>query len=363
MYIFAAFFSEMHFMRNFYRNLFLITLLFSHFFLFGNTEKSSEEKDFDPKELILEHIGDAHEWHLFTTKDENGHEHHYSIPLPIIVYDGSLKVFMSNQIAHGHSHEGYTLKHGKLVNLEGKKAATLFGLFGNEPLFYDFSITKNVASLLISLILIVWIFTTMARSYKGGIAPPKGIAKFLEPVVIYVRDEIALPNIGEKKYMKFVPYLLTLFFFIWFNNLLGLIPIFPGGANLTGNISVTMVLALLTLIIVNVNGNKEYWRHILLPPVPKVLWVIMIPVEIIGIFTKPFALMMRLFANITAGHIMIISIISLIFIFKHHLFGSPLLLTFFVSLLEILVTLLQAYIFTILTALFIGQAVAEHEHH
>jgi F-type H+-transporting ATPase subunit a len=200
----------------------------------------------------------------------------------------------------------------------------------------------------------------MAGAYKkNGIAAPKGKQSFLEPLVMFVRDEIARPNIGAKA-DKFLPFLLTIFFFIWINNLLGLLPI---GANLTGNIAVTLTLAIITFVVVNVNGNASYWKHILMPPVPWWLYPIMIPVELIGIFSKPFALMVRLFANITAGHIVVISLVSLIFIFKSMAI-APVSVAFalFIDVLELLVAFLQAFIFTMLTALFIGSAIEEHHH-
>ncbi|MEZ4916103.1 MAG: F0F1 ATP synthase subunit A [Chitinophagales bacterium] len=183
----------------------------------------------------------------------------------------------------------------------------------------------------------------------------------LEPIVLFVKEDIAIPNIGEKKYAKFLPYLLTVFFFIWINNLFGLVPFFPGSANLTGNIALTFVLALFTLVITNINGNKYYWGHIFNPPVPGPLKILMIPIELIGVLTKPFALMIRLFANISAGHILILSLISLIFIFKSF-FVAPISIAFvlFMSVLELLVAALQAYIFTLLSALFIGIALEEH---
>ena len=205
----------------------------------------------------------------------------------------------------------------------------------------------------------------MARFYKkqDGHSSPKGVASFMEPIVVFVRDEIAKNNIG-RHYNRFVPLLLTFFFFIWINNVLGLIPIFPGGANLTGNIAVTMVLALVVMVVTNLNGNKNYWSHIFwMPGVPVAVKPLLAVVEFIGIFTKPFSLMIRLFANITAGHIIVLSLISLIFIFETVLVSPvSVLLTLFISVLEILVTALQAYIFTLLTALYIGAALQEHHH-
>ncbi|MCL4141387.1 UNVERIFIED_CONTAM: hypothetical protein GTU68_020516 [Idotea baltica] len=272
---------------------------------------------------------------------------------------------MSSKIAHHHEHAGYTLDHSKLISTTGLQKATLVDLFkGLEGKFIDLSISKNVAGILVSILVLLLVFRATSKSYKKNNGVPKGIAGFIEPVILFIRDEVALPNIGEKNTPKFLPLLLTIFFFIWVNNLLGLIPFFPGGANVTGNIAVTMVLAIITFIVVNINGNKNYWGHVFSPPgVPAWLLPIMIPVELLGLFTKPFALMMRLFANITAGHIMILSLMSLIFIFKSYAIApASVALALFISVLELLVAALQAYIFTVLTALFIGMSVAE-EHH
>ena len=249
------------------------------------------------------------------------------------------------------------------MNKEGLEKAQIPDLFkGTEKVFYDLSVTKNVFALFISVLIISGLFISMANSYKRSLVPT-GVARFFEPVVLLIRDGIAIPNIGSKHYKKFMPFLLSIFFFIWLNNLLGLVPFFPGGANLTGNIAVTLVLSLFTLFTILLNANKDYWKHIFWPPVPFLLKPIMIPLEIIGIFTKPFSLTMRLMANITAGHIMILSIISLIFIFKNAALGVVSVpLALFVSILELLVAALQAYIFTILSALYIGIAVAEHGH-
>lgn len=217
--------------------------------------------------------------------------------------------------------------------------------------------------MLIAVLLIFVVFFSVAASYKTrkGQAP-KGLQSLIEPIIVYLRDDVIIPNIGEKKYKKYFPYLICLFFFIWFNNLLGLI---PTGANASGNIAFTMTLAVLTLIITNVSGNADYWKHIFWTPgVPLPLRVIMLPVELLGIFTKPFALMIRLFANITAGHIIILSLLSFIFIFKNALVGLPVVpVMVAMTCMELFVALLQAYIFTLLTSLFIGLAVEEHEHH
>ena len=210
----------------------------------------------------------------------------------------------------------------------------------------------------VSLVLLLLMFGSAGRSARKNPGSPRGLLAFLEPIVVFIREDVIIPNVGEGKYKPYVPYLITVFFFIFFNNLLGLI---PGGANVTGNIAVTLVLSVFTMLVTNFSGNKNYWKHIFLPPVPKLLYPIMVPVEVLGIITKPFALMIRLFANITAGHIIILSLISLIFVFKS-IFIAPVSVGFvlFMNTLELLVALLQAYIFTLLSALFIGQAIQEH---
>jgi F-type H+-transporting ATPase subunit a len=349
--------------------LFLLFLTFNSFAMqeieaektIIDIEKGHEahEEKFDPTVAILEHIGDSHGWHLWG---------HTSIPLPVILFTPQgLDVFMSSNLFDEHhkptafatNKNTYFLEEGhiKVLTPDGQV---------NEELsskVYDFSITKNVAALFISVILILIIFSSVAGSYKkrAGMAP-KGLQSWIEPIIIFVRDDIARPNIGYK-FEKFMPLLLTVFFFIWFNNLMGLVPIFPGSANVTGNIAVTMVLSAIILVVVNINGNKYYWAHIFKPDVPFWLLPIMWIVEIIGIFSKPFALMIRLFANITAGHIIVLSLISLIFIFKT-LAMAPVSVAFviFMDVLELLVAFLQAFIFTMLAALFIGMAVEEHHH-
>lgn len=315
--------------------------------------KHGEEK-FEPTKVIMEHIADSHMWHLWG---------HTSLPLPVILYTANgLEVFSSGHFHHGeHDYNGkynnYRLEedHIKVVGADGKIDEEA------SKSVLDFSITKNVAAMFVAIFVILVIFISVAASYRKRVGKaPKGLQSFMEPIIVFVRDDIAKPNIGHK-YAKFMPYLLTTFFFILFNNLFGLIPIFPGGANVTGNIALTFVMALGTLIIVNINGNKYYWKHIFKPDVPFWLYPIMIPVELIGIISKPFALMVRLFANITAGHIIVLSLISLIFIFET-LAIAPVSVAFvlFMDVLELLVAFLQAFIFTLLTALFIGMAVEEH---
>jgi len=325
-------------------------------------EQHEATEEFDPASFILDHIADSHEWHIYTDK----HDHHHSIYLPVIVYtrEKGLSVFSSKHLAHGHVHNGYIIlaegdNKGRIAEVDGEGHI----IEGSFPL--DLSITKNVTAMMIAALILLWLFIALARSYKKtGISEPKGIQGFLEPLVLFIRDDIAIPNIGEAKYEKYMPYLLTAFFFILINNLLGLVPILPGGANVTGNIGVTLVLALFTFFITQFSGNKQYWGHIFnTPGVPFWLKPIMIPVELIGIISKPFALMVRLFANITAGHIIVLSLVSLIFIFKS-LAVAPVSILFvlFMDCLELLVAFLQAYVFTLLSALFIGLAVVE-EHH
>jgi F-type H+-transporting ATPase subunit a len=308
----------------------------------AHTEEAAKE-DFRPGDMILHHIGDSHEWHWFST-DNN----HFTTYLPVIAFrpGKGMSVFSSRNLAEGKVYDGLKLEHEKLESEDGSKV-------------YDFSITKNVASLMLSAAVLLLVFTAVARGYaKRGTGAPRGIQSFFEPVIVFIRDEVAKKSIGPK-YERYMPYLLTVFFFIWFNNLMGLL---PGAANLTGNIAVTLTMAVITLLVTLFSSNKNYWHHIFATPgVPKALLPIMIPVEIIGIFVKPFSLMVRLFANITAGHIVILSFISLIFIFKS-VAVSPVSIAFglFINMLELLVAILQAYIFTLLTAMYIGGAVEEH---
>jgi len=332
------------------------------------------EADFDAAALIMHHIADSHEFHAWG-EGEKG----FTLPLPVILWtDNGLVSFLSSAFHHDDAGKHVVEQKGqRFVKVHDKiyyanEGADDHGAYvthgaehaieNRQPL--DFSITKNVFSLLMSAFFLLLLFIPAARSYGRSGGVPKGLAGFLEPLVLFVRDDIARPNIGEHRYAKFMPYLLTAFFFIWINNLIGLIPIFPFSANLTGNIAVTFTLAFFTLIITNVSANKGYWKHIFLPHVPLWLYPIMVPVEIIGILSKPFALMIRLFANISAGHIIILSLVSLIFIFKSVAI-SPVSVAFvlFMNFIELLVAALQAYIFTLLSALFIGLAHVEEEAH
>lgn len=322
---------------------------------YASEDKGHEEEEFNAAEMILHHVLDDYSFHFADWKDAEGKEHVLELPLPIIlITDGNLDVFMSSEFHHGHStvkrgDREYKLSHGHIEELSGK-----------HPL--DFSLTKNATSLFISMVLLLIVFNAVGKGYKTRKGQsPKGIQSFFEPIIIFIRDEVAKPTIGPK-YEKFLPYILCVFFFIWFNNVLGL---FPGAANASGNIAFTMTLAAFTFILTTVNGNKDYWKHIFATPgVPKPLLVIMMPVEILGMFTKPIALMLRLFANITAGHISILSFITLSFILKSAAIGAAAgLLIVPLYFLELFVAILQAYIFSILSGLFIGMAVADHDHH
>jgi F-type H+-transporting ATPase subunit a len=314
----------------------------------GEGAESAEKPALNVSDLILHHVVDDHVWHLW--------DHGGTIYLPIIVYSAEkgLDIFSSHHFYDDHhnliEYDGYKLDHGHIVLTSTGKAVL------------DLSITKNVAMLFINATLMVLVFLSVAKAYKknNGKAP-KGLQSFLEPVIVFVRDEVVKPSIGHR-YEKYMPYMLTLFFFILFGNLLGLL---PGAGNLTGNIAVTLTLAVLTFIITNVKGNKAYWSHIFWTPgVPLYLRWVILPVEIIGIFTKPFALTIRLFVAITAGHIVLLSLISLAFIFESLTVGFvSSLIVLFINLIELLVAGIQAYVFTLFSSLYIGMATAEHEHH
>ena len=334
--------------------------------------ESHEEDAFNVSEFIMHHVGDAHEWHLWGPSHGGT-----SIYLPIILIDGDMKMFSSKHFYHGESAghgkheymkgvgpaEGYAMLHEKIYKLDEHGALHFEGDHPHNAKPLNFSITKNVVSLFMTFFIVILLMFSSARFYKkNGAVAPRGIAKFTEPIILFVRDDIAKANIGEKKYKRYMPYLLTIFFFIWISNLLGLIPVL--GANLTGNIAVTAFLAMCTLLITVFSGNKNYWGHIFATPgVPKALLPIMIPIEVVGIFTKPFALMIRLFANITAGHIIILALISIVFINQNAGWGVlSVIMALFISILELLVAFLQAYLFAMLSALFIGMAVEEAHH-
>ena len=321
--------------------------------------QSSKEEGFNPTPQILHHIADSYEWHLWGN---------LSIPLPVILYsEGNWDIFMSSGFNHGKSkvimgdrvymidHDHTSPTHHQIIEENDKKITNL-------------SITKNVASMILSTLLLFFLLGKTSRGYKRKKATPKGLQSFLEPIILFVREDIIKSNIGPK-HEKYTMFLLTVFFFILINNLLGLT---PGAANVTGNISVTFVLSMFTFVIITFSANKGYWKHLIKPPgTPVALLPIMIPIEIFGVFTKPFALMIRLFANITAGHIIIFSLISLIFVASNNgenivagwsVAPISVLFVLFIFLIEILVAFLQAYIFTLLSAVFIGLAVKEESH-
>ncbi|WP_089377804.1 F0F1 ATP synthase subunit A [Lutibacter flavus] len=339
------------------------------------TKLSTQDTEkLERKEYIKHHLLDSYSFNLFSYEKDNGETAHVGFPLPIILIDGGLQVFSSSKFHHGETvaeNNGnfYKLDHNKIYKTDA--AGTIeydehHHATNEKPL--DFSFTKGAFMILLTCILMFWLFTSLAKSYvkNGGIS--KGFGRLFEPIVLYIRDDIAIPNIGEKKYKKYMPYLLTIFFFIWFLNMFGLTPF---GVNVTGNIAVTVALALLTFLITNFTGTKDYWKHIFdplgdtLPWFGKIpLYIILIPIELLGIVIKPFSLLIRLYANMQAGHIVLGSLIGLMFFFKSWL-GSPMSfgLAFAISLIEVLVALLQAYIFTMLSALYFGFASEEHEHH
>lgn len=335
------------------------------------THDDHGKEPFNAGRMIIDHIVDAYEWHIM----DIGHTH-VSVPLPVILlYEGKLHVFMSSKFHHGKdAYKGFMVaqdgpKKGRIVRVkEGTKE-----IDEHAAAIYDFSITKNVFAIFVSGILIILIFTSVAKAYKRREGQsPKGLQSLLEPLILFVRDDVARAAIGPKA-DKYLPYLLTLFFFIFFNNVMGLIPIFPFGANITGNLAVTGVMALITFLITTFSGNRDYWKHIF--NTPGVPWWLKFPlplmpiVEFMGIFTKPFVLMVRLFANITAGHIIILGFMSLIFIFANiqsylGLVVAPVSIAFgiFMGFLELLVAFIQAYVFTLLSALYFGMATEEHHH-
>ena len=321
------------------------------------------EKDphaFDANEVIFGHVKDAHEFHFLSYKGSDGEEHEAVIPLPVILYSPQkgFSVFMSSAFHHNQVYDGYKLEEGKVIPVEpGVKV-------------YDISLTRNVIQMLLALILFVWLMLVIAKKYKRGhgvISAPSGAQNAIEIVIEFIVEQVAKPNLG-RRYVKYMPYLLTIFFFILINTFFGLI---PGSANVTGNIAFTMILAIISFIVIMFSTNKHYWGHIINPDVPWWVKPILIPVEILGIFTKPFALMIRLFANMLAGHIIIICLISMIFIFGALNKGvgwgfAPLSLAFsvFIYFIEILVAFIQAFIFTNLTAVFIGQSMeGSHDAH
>ncbi len=385
-------------------------------FAWANEEETPGK--YDPVGTVMNHISDANEFHIWKG---------VHIPLPCFLYapgepTKKWTFLSSGKFEHGHKAiDRYVINHGRVnriadpsfpmgeVHIEGvhgkeemqlvkgkekevevfyahyegkeyklEKPSTLDGgmMGGGITSFYDFSITKNVFTMMLAALLLILIFTSVRNGYrKNEGKAPSGIQSFFEPFFVFIRDEVAKPNIGLKHYERFMPFILTLFFFILFCNLLGLMPFFPGGANVTGNLAVTFVLAVFAFIITNINGNRHYWQHIFwMPGIPAWVKTILTPVEVLGLVIKPFSLMIRLFANISAGHIIILSLIGLIFVFGENgtSFGGGVVgaivggaFTAFMNLIELLVAFLQAFVFSMLTASYIGAAVEDghHDHH
>jgi len=392
--------SEVH-MQAVFKNLLILLAFSSPIFLLGASEKGEK---YDPVSTVMHHISDANEFHIWKG---------VHLPLPCFLYspDQGWSIFLSSVFEHGHyAYDRYVINQGRVNKIsdlsfplgkaeigeiiqkkEGGKAvnyvlhngvefkldkpSTLDGgiLGGGITSFYDFSITKNVFTMLLAAFLLIILFLTVSKGYQVNKGKsPKGIQSLMEVFFVFIRDEVTRPMIGEKKYEKFQPFIMTLFFFILFCNLFGLIPFFPGGVNITGNLAVTLTLAIFTFIVTNINGNKHYWEHVFwMPGIPAWVKIILTPVEIMALFIKPFSLMIRLFANISAGHIIILSLIGLIFLFGDN--GNSvggavvggfigMMFTAFMNLIELLVAFLQAFIFSILTASYIGAAVEEHHH-
>ena len=353
-------------MNGLMRNIFMLLAVLLLFPANGQAEETSGER-FDASTFLFEHIQDAHSWHICTVGDTD-----IAIPLPVIVYsrETGWHGFMSFRLQHGAVYDGLFLQDA------GDDAGKIFEKLPDgrsSEVALDLSITKNVCAIFISITLLMVIFISMARMYtrKPGEAP-SGLQNMLETVIVFIRDDIAVPSIGKEKYKTYMPFLLTIFFFILLNNLMGLLPVFPGGANVTGNIAVTMVLALFTFAITNLRGTKTYWKDIVNTPGTPVWLKLPVPimpvVEIIGMFTKPIVLMIRLFANITAGHLVIMTFFSLIFIINamKNYFGyvvAPFSIAFtiFMTMLELLVAFIQAYVFTALSAVYFGMSSVNEE--
>ncbi|GAA3588169.1 F0F1 ATP synthase subunit A [Flavivirga amylovorans] len=335
----------------------------------GGHDESKTDKEAERKAYIQHHLQDTYDFGLFSYTTDKGEHKHVGFPLPVILWDNGLKVFSSSKFHHGETvaevgGSFYKQHHGKIYKVDGLNGEIVLDdhhhATNEKPL--DFSITKNVTMIIVVFLIMFFMFSRMAKAYKKNNGMPKGMGRLLEPIVLYIRDDIARPNIGEKHYKKYMSYLLTVFFFVWIINLFGLTPL---GVNVTNNIAVTFCLAIITYLITTFSGKKDYWKHIFwMPGVPVPMKIILAPIELLGTIIKPFSLMIRLYANITAGHIVLMSLIAMMFTFQNWL-GSSLsfLLAFVLGILELLVAALQAYIFTMLSALYFGAAVEEHDHH
>ncbi|RKS01118.1 F0F1 ATP synthase subunit A [Flavobacterium sp. 102] len=335
----------------------------------GSENLSEAEKaELERKNYVKHHLLDSHDFTLFSY-GEGEHAKHIGFPLPVILWDNGIHFFMSSKFHHGEAvaeSKGnfYKINHhdGKVykTDAEGTFTEDEKGHVTNaQPI--DFSVTKNVLMILIVGLIMLTLFAGLGKSYKKNGSIAKGAGRFFEPIILYIRDDIAIPNIGEKHYKKYMSFLLTIFFFIWFLNMFGLTPL---GVNITGNIAVTASLAILTYLITTFTAKKDYWKHIFwMPGVPVPMKIILAPIELLGTIIKPFSLSIRLYANMLAGHVVLMTLISLMYKFDSPI-GSPLsfFLAFVLSLLEVLVALLQAYIFTMLAALYFGSAVEENHH-
>lgn len=358
--------------ENLVKIIFSCLLILASFNVSAKTQEDGtaavDTKD-EVKEFIDHHLQDSHYFNFWSDAEAG---EHYGFPLPVIIWDDGLKVFSAGKFHHGEDlvtidGQTYRLYHGKIYKTDSEGTihygdsdhATSEYLFPTNERPLDFSLTKNVVMMLVVGLLMLLMFNSLARSYKKKDLPG-GFGRVLEPLVLYVRDEIARPNIG-KNYRKYMSFLLTVFFFIWILNVLGMTPL---GVNVTGNIAVTMALALVTFVIVQFSGNKSYWKHIFwMPGVPVVMKIVLMPIEILGMLTKPFALMIRLFANMTAGHVVMMTLLGLIVVFRNWIAGPAFFgFSLFIAVIELLVAFLQAYIFTLLSALYIGMAVEEHDH-
>lgn len=351
--------------------LFVVFLSTVNPFCLNASETASEGKTSTQEEVdehIAHHLKDDY---YFTFFHNSKTGKNYGFPLPVILIDNGLKVFSAAEFDYGETvveKEGnyYKLYHGKIYKTDANGTITYDQKhYPSNAKPWDFSITKNVFGLILAAVLLFIAFGSLAKTYKNGPnAVPKGFASALEPLVLYVRDEMAVPNIGHR-YKEFMPYLLSVFFLIFLLNVLGLTPL---GLNVTGNISVTLCLALFTFFITNFKANKDYWKHIFwMPGVPVPFKLVLAPIEVLGLFTKPFSLMVRLFANITAGHTVVMGLIAIVYVLQSQLtvVGSvsvSVILTLLLFFLELLVAFLQAFIFTMLSSLFIGMAIEEHAH-
>lgn len=352
------------------KKLFIPAIFFILIGTFGFASEAPEkEKGGDLrseiKAYIRHHLEDTHDFSIGSYTTEEGKKKYIGFSLPVILWDNGLVTFSSGKLKHGKlvvevNGAYYKLYHGKIYKTDAEGTITYDDQHhptNNKPL--DLSLTKSVVTMLATALLMFLLFRGLARSYARNGSIAAGVGRFFEPIILYIRDEIAIPNIGEKHHKRYMSYLLTIFFFIWFLNILGLTPL---GINVTGNIAVTFGLALLTFLITNLTANKNYWAHIFwMPGVPVLMKIVLAPIELLGVIIKPFSLLIRLYANIQAGHIVLMSLIGLMFIF-HNWLGSSLsfVLAFAISIIELLVALLQAYIFTMLSALYFGFAVEEH---